>query len=86
MRRGTVIGADDHGTIWRLIYEGDGNGLDSLVFDHRCFANFYQGVTGSSFFEDYKFGQGREYVANRLNGLRVAIDGEPFNETVRVED
>jgi hypothetical protein len=86
MRRGTVIDADDQGTIWRLIYKRDGDLLDAVVFDHRSFANFYEGVTGASFFEDYTFGHGRDYVSSQLRGLRVAIDGEPFNETVRVED
>ena len=86
MRRGTVIGADDQGAIWRLIYKQDGNGVGAVVFDHRPFANFYEGVTGSNFFDDYNFGRGRNYVANQLKGLRVAIDGGPFNETVRVEE
>lgn len=86
MRRGTIIGANDHGSIWRLVYKQDCDVLGVVVFDHRCFATFYEGVTGSSFYQDYRFGSGRDYVSEQLSGRRVAIEGEPFNETVRVED
>ena len=64
MRRGTVIGADDQRTIWRLIYKQDGDGIDVVIFDHRSFANFYEVVTGSNFFDDYNFGRGRNYVTS----------------------
>ena len=85
MRRGTVLRAEDSGTIWRLIYKQESDVIGVVVFDHRCFASFYEGATGSNFYRDYRFGDGRAYVAEQLRGLRVAIEGEPFNETVRVE-
>src|SRR5437016_4680544 len=66
----------------RAFNKRDGNGIDTVIFDHRPFAEFYEGVTGSSFLEDYEFGRGRDYVSGQLKGLRVAVDGEPFNETV----
>ena len=83
---GSIISARDHGTIWRLLYEIDGDGLGVVNFDHRPFANFYEGATGRDFFRDYAFAAGREYISKQLKDRRIRVEGEPFNEVVRLED
>lgn len=86
MPRGTILRAWDLGTIWNLFYKIDGDGLDIVTFHHRPFAHFYEGATGADFFKDYVFGAGREYVSERLKGLRISVEGEPFSQVVRLED
>lgn len=86
MPKGNIEFARDHGTMWQIVYKIDGNGLDSVYFDHRPFGHFYEGATGGSFYEDYRFGAGREYVSKQLKGRRISVEGEPFQETVELED
>lgn len=83
---GRILSVRDCGTIWQLYYQVDNNGLGVVNFDHRPFSHFYEGVTGRNFFEDYAFGRGRQYVSSRLVGRRVSVDGEPFNQMVRIAD
>jgi hypothetical protein len=83
---GRILSASDHGTIWQVLYEIDGDGLGVVNFDHRPFAHFYEGATGRSFFADYAFGQGRAYVSEQLKGRRIRVEGESFNEVVHLED
>ena len=83
---GEILRAQDHGTVWEVVYR-DGRGrANSVYFDHRCFAQFYEGVVGGSFYEDYQFGRGARYVSDQLAGLRIVVDGEPFNQVVRLEE
>lgn len=84
--RGKILSARDCGSVWQLFYEVDGNGPGVVNFDWRCLANFYEGATGRSFYHDYKFGAGREYISNHLRGRRISVEGEPFEEVVRLED
>lgn len=83
---GKILMAADYGTVWQLFYKIDGDGLGLATFDHKPFAHFYEGVTGHSFYEDYNFGAGPEYVSQQLKGKRISVEGEQFNETVRLED
>lgn len=83
---GKILSAIDHGTVWQLLYEIDGDGLGVLNFDHRPFGHFYEAVTGGDFFRDYQFGAGRDYISKQLQGRRISVDGEPFQEVVRLED
>ncbi len=84
--RGEILYAVDHGTIWQLVYKIDGDGSDAVHFDHRPFAALYEGATGGSFHDDYRFGAGRQYISNRLKGRRISVEGEPFNQTVEIEN
>ena len=84
--RGKILSAIDHGTTWQLLYQINGDGLGVVNFDHRPFAHFYEGVTGCSFYEDYKFGAARAYVSQKLKGLRISVEGEPFSQTIMLED
>ena len=86
MPSGKVLSVQDHGTIWHLLYEIDGDGLGVVNFDHRPFANFYEGATRRSFLKDYRFGAGREYISMQLRDRRIRVEGEPFNEVVRLEE
>jgi len=83
---GTILSAVDHGTVWQLFYEMDGNGLGAVNWDWRNFAHFYESVSGRSFFEDYQFGAGRDYISKQLKDRRISVEGEPFEEVVRLED
>ncbi|MBI4446883.1 MAG: hypothetical protein HY645_13380 [Acidobacteria bacterium] len=85
MAKGQIVSALDHGTMWQLFYETD-QGVATVCFDHRQFAHFYEGATGDSFYQDYRFGEGRGYVSKRLKGLAIRVEGEPFNEVVYLED
>ena len=67
-------------------YKIDGNGLDVVNFDHRPFADFYEGATGRSFYHDYEFGRGRQYISKQLQGRRISVEDGPFNETVQIDD
>ena len=82
---GRILEARDHGTIWEVAYRRSDGGTGLISFDHRCFAQFYEGAVGRSFFEDYRFGAGRQRVSEALSGLRISVEGEPFNEVVRLE-
>jgi hypothetical protein len=86
MPSGKILSARDCGTIWRLLYAIDGGGLGVVNFDHRPFAHFYEGATGRSFLKDYRFGAGREYISKQLKDRRIHVEGEPFNEAVRLEE
>jgi hypothetical protein len=83
---GTILAAEDHGTIWEVIYRESNGQVGSVHFDHRCFADFYEGAVGSSFYEDYQFGRGREYVSSQLAGIRIAVEGELYDQVVRLEE
>jgi hypothetical protein len=86
MPSGKILRAADYGTVWQLFYLIDGNGMGTVSFDHRPFARFYEGATGSSFFEDYRFGAGRAYVSTRLKDVRVVVEGTEFvDQTIRLE-
>ena len=84
--RGTILTIRDEGSIFQMMYHIDGDGIDAINWDHRMFANFYEGATGRSFARDYGFGAGREYVSRQLVGKRIVVRGEPFSQTVSVED
>ncbi|MGH7771434.1 MAG: hypothetical protein ACREQA_04285 [Candidatus Binatia bacterium] len=84
--KGKILSARDCGTIWQLFYQVDKNGLSVVNFDHRPFAHFYEGVTGRDFFKDYRFGAGRQYVSDQLKDLRIVVEGDSFNQTVKLED
>jgi len=84
--RGKILKAFDYGTVWQIFYKIDENGLGTVEFDHRPFAAFYEGTTGRPFYKDYKFGAGREFVSKQLEGRRISVEGEPFEQTVRLED
>jgi len=76
MPKGKILFTEDHGTIWRLWYEIDGNGIQVVSFDHRPFAQFYEGVTGRSFYKDYNFGQGRDSITKRLKDTRISVSDD----------
>lgn len=84
--RGEISFARDCGTIWQLVYEREDQVVAVVNFDHRMFADFYEGVTGRSFYHDYRFGHGRDFVSRQLKGVRIAVGGAPFEEIVRVEE
>ncbi len=86
MRSGEITYAQDLGTIWILGYKIDGGGEDFIHFDHGCFADLYEGATCRSFYEDYKFGAGRQYISDALRGLRIRIHGEDWERVVSLED
>jgi len=86
MPSGKILSARDCGTIWQLLYQVDGDGIGIVNWDWRNFSSFYEGITGASFYHDYKFGAGREYVSKQLRDRRISVTGEPFNEVVRLED
>ena len=78
--------AIDRGTVWQLVYEKGEGGLGIVNFDHRPFGHFYEGATGRSFFKDYDFGAGREYVSKQLSGRRIRIEDSETGATVGLED
>lgn len=86
MVHGTILCAEDFGSLWRLLYKTDADRLGVVTFDHRPFAAFYEGATGSSFFIDYACGRGVEYVSHKLGGIRISVSGRRFTESVRLED
>lgn len=86
MSEGKIISAIDHGSVWQLLYEAEGDGIDSLYFDHRPFAGFYEGVTARSFFRDYAFGRGRRLISENLQGIRIHVRGKDFEEVVCLAD
>jgi hypothetical protein len=81
-----IIGAEDHGSIWRLLYREDSNGEREVDSDWRQFAHFYEGITGRDYYKDYCFGRGANYISQQLENIRIRVEGEPFNEVVIPED
>jgi hypothetical protein len=86
MNKGKIIFAQDHGTVWQLFYQRNRDGIGVVTFDHRPFADFYQGATGRDFYGDYAFGAGRYYISKRLKGIRICVKGEPYQETICLEE
>jgi hypothetical protein len=86
VNKGKIISAQDHGTVWQLFYKQSRHGIGVVTFDHRPFADFYQAATGRDFYGDYAFGAGRDYISEHLKGLRVRVDGEPYRETISLEE
>ena len=82
MPKSKILAAQDHGTIWHLFYETEDGDVGHVYFDHRPFADFYEGVTGQSFFADYASGRHRQYVSDQLKGRRISVEVELFNEVV----
>ena len=82
---GLITAAEDYGSAWCLVYKRDDGGSDSVYFDHRPFACFYEGATGRSFFEDYRFGAGRELVSKELRGLCIGVEGDFPEQAVELE-
>lgn len=72
--------------MWSLNYRQDGNGEKSVYFDHRPFSAFYEGATDRSFFKDYRFGAGREFISRKLRGRRIRVDGEFPEQSVGLEE
>lgn len=83
---GKILSAIDHGTVWQLLYQINGDGLGVVNFDHRLFAHFYEGATGRDFIADYAFGRGREYVSSQLKDIRISVEGDAFDQTIGPED
>ena len=77
--------AEDQGTVWRGFYKS-GRRLHAVTFDHRPFANFYEGATGRSFYDDYAFGSGRKYISRELRGRSISVDETGNGTVVRLED
>lgn len=87
MPTGKILSAFDHGTIWQLVYLADDESIGTVHFEHRPFAQFYEGATGRNFYRDYAFGEGREYISKQLQGKRVSVEGEEFtSQTVHLLD
>lgn len=82
MPTGKIIAAQDHGTIWTLAYRTENGRRDCLIFDHRPFAEFYEGVTERNFFKDYAFGRGREFISRQLKGIRICVQGKDYEQVV----
>jgi hypothetical protein len=82
---GWITAIEDYGSVWCLVYRRDDDGPDSVYFDHRPFACFYEGATGRSFFEDYRFGAGRELISKELKGLRIRVEKEFPEQVVELE-
>lgn len=83
---GRILEARDHGTIWEIAYRQSDGGTGLISFDHRCFARFYEGAVGRSFFQDYQFGIGAAQISARLEGTGISVEGEPYNQVVRLEE
>jgi hypothetical protein len=60
--RGKILSVEDGGSIWQVFYLPEEGGIDHVVFDWRRFAQFYEGTSGRSFYQDYKFGHGRDVI------------------------
>jgi hypothetical protein len=86
MPRGKILEVEDQGTVWSVLYRPEDGGLDRVAFDWRQFANFYEGTSGRSFYRDYCFGAGREGIKNYFQGKILIVDGDDFEERVRLED
>lgn len=81
-----IIGAKEHGTMWQLLYEVEGGGIDSTYFDHRPFAEFYEAATGRSFFKDSGYGHGRRFISGKLQDICIRVHGDNYEQMVCLAD
>ena len=86
LSNGEILTVVDHGSMWEIRYQPESGGLDTVWFDWRCLAEMYEAESGSSFYKDYAFGQGASVIQEYFKGRRIEVDGEQFNETVRLLD
>jgi hypothetical protein len=86
MPKGKILSVEDGGSIWRILYMPEEGGIDHVIFDWRMFSNFYEGVSGRSFYQDYNFGYGRDIIKKYFKGKTLIVDGEEFEESVSLED
>ncbi len=84
--RGKILSVEDGGSVWQIFYQPEEGGIDHVIFDWRMFSNFYEGVSGRSFYHDYRFGDGRDVIKDYFKGKTLIVDGEGFEETVSLED
>lgn len=86
MPRGKIISVEDVGSVWQVFYRQGNGEIESVVFDWRQFADFYEETSGRSFYKDYKFGCGRERIKNYFLGKILEVEGKGFEKRVRIED
>ena len=84
--RGKILSVEDGGSVWQIFYRPEEGGIDHVVFDWRMFSHFYEGTSGRSFYQDYKFGHGRDVIKDYFKGKTLIVEGDDFEESVRVED
>ena len=84
--KGKILLVEDSGSVWRIFYQPEEGGIDHVAFDGRMFSNFYEGISGRSFCQDYKFGHGRDAIKDYFKGKTLIVDGEEFEETVSLDD
>ncbi len=84
--RGKILSVEDRGSVWQIFYRPEEGGIDHVTFDWRMFSNFYEGVSGRSFYRDYKFGHGRDIISEYFKGKTLVVDGEEFDERVTLKE
>lgn len=82
---GRVVAVRDEGSVWQIIYNKRNGWRGVLSMDHRCFGQMYEAMSGSSFFEVYRFGAGRRDIEAYFKGRTIHVEGEPFSEQVWFE-
>ena len=80
---GEIAAVRDEGSIWQVFYNIDDDGLGVVNFDWRMFAQMYESETGRSFGKDY---ESKSAIQEYFKGRRIRVEGEPFNQTVSLED
>jgi hypothetical protein len=83
---GRVVAVRDEGTIWQIIYTKRNGWRGVVNMDHRCFSQMYEFLTGSSFFEVYRFGAGTGDIEAYFKGRTIHVEGEPIDQRVWLED
>ena len=85
---GSILTATDHCTIWRMILkiettddEPDQH-LATLNWDCRQPKDFYEGTSGRSFYQDYRFGAGRPISENYFRNHPITVEYDPSMKTV----
>jgi len=84
--RGKILSVEDGGSVWLMFYQVENCGIGRVVFDWRQLSNFYEVVSGHSFYHDYKFGVGRDIIKDYFKGKTLVIEGDEWDQRVGLED
>ncbi len=84
--RGKILSVEDGSSVWQIRYRREQGGIEHVVFDWRMFSNFYEGMSGRNFYNDYRFGHGRDVIRDYFRGKTLVVKGEEFDQKVRLEE
>jgi len=84
MSKGKILAVENGGSIWSIYYQPEEGGIDHVILDWRQFAHFYEGISGRSFYHNYKFGLGRDVIKDYFRGKTIIVVKDEMGAKVKL--